>query len=178
MKKAEQFKETERKLMESYEKLLLKTSKISVDMICEEANLHHQTFYRHFKNKEEFISFFITTKLNNLLEANKDLPLKDTCINLLTHGYERADLLKVYMKNSLCRTIITKRLLEFLECKFATQYDMHDKNAIFFLVGGLLYYMLECINNNKTITLEEATSSLTNIGTKIEIGIKLNRGHL
>ena len=172
MKKIEQFQETEDKLIHAYEKLLVQQSKISVDMICEEANLHHQTFYRHFKNKEDFFVYCITKKINNFIEENNHLELKDVCIQLLEHCYPQANLYRAYLKCPKSRQIISTKLTHYFADKTRSDYGITDRKQIFFIIGGILFYIIQCITHSEAIDIKGAELSLEDIFDKIQISFK------
>jgi AcrR family transcriptional regulator len=61
---------TYKALVEAFERLLLEKEfeSISVTEICDAAMIRRPTFYKHFLDKYDFITFFIKHKMNKIFD--------------------------------------------------------------------------------------------------------------
>ena len=83
-------KRTYRQLIESFLKLLKEKSfdEISISEICEGADVHRATFYKHFNDKTEFLNFCVKqllsdVDLSQVLSYPSPENVKDSCMSFV-----------------------------------------------------------------------------------------------
>lgn len=144
MKKKEQHHQTDLKLLEAFKLILQKNSKydhrLSVDNICKEANVHHQTFYQHFSSKEEFYTFSIkyilgkyTIQLDN--SSNKLLSF----LELFAESFNQHRMFYYHLtKDEILNNIFSNQLKIIFTKILATEYPKMPNDELIFLQGGLI----------------------------------------
>ena len=83
-------KRTHKQLIQSFLVLLNQKSfdNISISEICETANVHRATFYKHFNDKTEFLNFCVKelledTDLTNVLSSPTPKNVKESCMSFV-----------------------------------------------------------------------------------------------
>ena len=149
MKKAMEYEETNLKLIQAFKKIVSNGNKITVPSLCKEANIHEQTFYKHFPSKDLFIEYAITVRLENFYETNKELSLPiflelviEACYN--EKGHSSSNIQDPFVKEKVyieLEKIIKKKLN-------TTIFNNKNEGVIDFLAGGIIFYILNLMKFN------------------------------
>ena len=150
MKKILEYEKTNLKLIEAFKKITSDGKKITVPNLCKEANIHEQTFYKHFPSKDLFIEYAVKLKLENFYETNKNLSLHDffslvleTCYKEKTHPTSR-------IEDYFVKGIIYIELEKLIKKKLVLASIIDDDSTIDFLTGGILFYISKAIKEVNT----------------------------
>lgn len=109
-------KNTKEVFYRSFEALIetIPVEKISVEKLCEKAGYPRETFYYHFKNKDDFLNHFIRFFFRNILDLHR-YPLDEAKKilanekNVIVPVFDQRPLKYVFRKN------IEKKLMEKLQ---------------------------------------------------------------
>ena len=167
MNKKEQYDNTNLILRQAFYRLMNDSKEPSVDEICKEANIHHQTFYKHFQTKYEFYIHVCEVNKNLFYNKYKNLKLFDFIENILEKGFCEQDCFIPYLKNPELSKLI------YLSLKYSLSKKLDDENNFSlneksFILGGLIFYILETFKNTN-ITLADATLGLKAMFNKLNI---------
>ena len=167
MNKKEQYDNTNLMLRQAFYRLMNDSKEPAVDDICKEANIHRQTFYKHFQTKEDFYIHVCDVNKNLFYNKYKDLKLFDFIENILKKGFCEQDCFIPYLKNPELSKLI------YLSLKYSLSKKLDDENNFSlneksFILGGLIFYILESFKN-RDIKLADATLGLKEIFNKLNI---------
>ncbi len=152
---------------------------ISVVNICEKAMVHRATFYKHFKDKYEFIEFVTKEKLHDFYEQSKqyaDFSDKEKLYsaiidNVLTFIVENKQMLKIAAGSSnsnffdSLQRIICEELTDFLLSSqkngetYRAPIDIYAK----FLTGGFIAIVRWWLANDTGYTRDDMANHIENL---------------
>lgn len=150
MKKNEQHHQTDLKLLEAFKAILQRDNnkKLSVDNICREANVHHQTFYQHFASKEEFYTFSINIILDQCITQikNGDNQLL-MFLKLFAQSLKKHRRLYYQITKNKSLSHIFSNQLNIIFTQFLTnEYPKMSNDELIFLQGGLIAIIIHYLS--------------------------------
>jgi AcrR family transcriptional regulator len=132
---------TKKSLTEALFKLLVESdfSSISVIDICEAANVHRATFYKHFKDKDDFLKFFIYDMVSRF-------KLKDDCTaeqfidcymamleDVLTYLNEKRNMFNLLFEKAP-NTLILDKLYAEIQKMVIHRIENNIKNGMVYII--------------------------------------------
>jgi AcrR family transcriptional regulator len=114
-------------------------SSISVLEICEAANIHRATFYKHFKDKEDFLKFFIYSivlrfKLNDDCTGKQFIDCYMSMLeDLLTYLTENRSLFRLLFEKTP-NTYIPDKLYQAINKMVMHRIENNAKNGIVYVI--------------------------------------------
>ena len=172
MRKKEQHKQTDLKLVDALD-LILKTSSsgISVDLICRMAGVHPQTFYHHFPSKGEFFAYALRYRFEELKEKIKNEEGEETtelnhfCRALFVCLKKNSIVFTNYIRSEELRNYFITEVTQYLT-NLILQLDMDlDFIEIKFLTGGINSLLFAYITDSE-LTIEELDSSMLKLWSR------------
>lgn len=152
---------------------------ISVVTICEKAMVHRATFYKHFKDKDEFVAHVAREKLHELFvesitnSNNSDLKqlYKSVVDTTLSYIENNKQMLRFAAKNSSAELIaqihstIQNSMEKFIELakSHGEVYNAPTDITASFISGGFITLILWWINNDTGYTKEDIKTHLERI---------------
>lgn len=164
-------KSTTTEMMKSYivdSLLLLMEQKdfqdITIGEIVKNAGVNRSTYYRHFKKKEDVISYFFDYLSKTFLaqEHIRSLPLQDFFIQLYRHYYQyKQQLLTIYRNGQsiLLLDTLKKYLGHTTTENLSTSVEYH----IAFHVGGTFNHFMLWFSRNMTDSPENMAEYTLNV---------------
>lgn len=136
---------------------------ITVLQLCQEAEIRRATFYNHFQDKYDFLSFFIQEMRDEFTSDLSDLPpvdsetsdaYTDRIFQKLIHFFEAHPQLVQNIKNSqLLSSImeifseeVQKNVFQYLEMQQPAEQSINEMKAAFY-AGGIVQLLLIWIKN-------------------------------
>lgn len=153
MKKIEQYNLTNERMIDAFDKLVIKKNgkPFSVDDICKETNIHHQTFYHHFNSREDFINYVVEKKLKDLYSImNKNGNYISTfCKCFIEISKHQRQILSKYLKLEEFKAKFNNDATILLDFAISKEYNFINNEAKVFIIGGIIAYLkFSIINNN------------------------------
>jgi len=162
---------------------------IKVVDICEKAKIHRTTFYKHFEDKYQLLSFFIE---NIIKELKGDLSKIDNygspeefyqllCVHIIDFLYENHKSFRMLIKNNrynsftqMFHNALCAYILQNLEIlgKNGFEFIMPIRIIAEYRAGGLLAAALYLLNNDVNITREELFQNLMSF---VDINVYLKK---
>ena len=167
MNKKEQYDNTNLMLRQAFYRLMNDFKVPSVDDICKEANIHHQTFYKHFQTKQEFYIHVCNVNENLFYNKYKDLNLLDFIKQILEKGFCKQECFIPYLKDDDLSKLVYLSLKDSLSKKLdkENKFSLDEKK---FILGGLIFYILESFKNTD-VALADAILGVEVIFNKLNI---------
>ena len=138
--------ESKKAIIESFFDLLYikPISTISVTEIAENAEIDRRTFYRHFKSKEDIISYYIheaSMQYEEMMKINLLFDNRSIANAFFNICYKHKEVLKMLYKQNLLHLLLHdfNSIFQKYQCKFASKAELHSENRSFKLayhIGG------------------------------------------
>ena len=120
-------------------------SDISITEITENAEIDRRTFYRHFKSKDDIISFYIheaSKQYEDIIQANMLFDNQSIASAFFSICYKHKDILKLLYKHNLLYLLLNdlNSIFQKYQHKFASKEELQSENRAFILayhIGGL-----------------------------------------
>ena len=153
-------------------------AKISIGEIAKKAGVDRSSYYRHFKSKEDIISFFFDMVLKESLDgftnlSSIDFTLYIHSIYMAFYNYKK-EVLLIYRSNlsSLLLDVLSKR---FQFSEIAIEFPLTKQYELSYIIGGiynnLIFWMSRDMNENQMKTrmkfAKEREIPMTNYGIAI-----------
>jgi AcrR family transcriptional regulator len=167
-------KKTKTALSVALMELLNKRSfdEIKVVDICETAQVHRTTFYKHFEDKYHLLSYVAENIINELAEniapiTDYDMPYKynaDLLKNVISYIHNNREKFRLILKNNMhsmfmstMQNIISEHLLKSLEAFEEKGYKFNADLSIIanYHSGGLISVACFTLDSNKQYDIEE-----------------------
>ena len=140
-------------------------SDISITEIAENAELDRRTFYRHFKSKEDIISFYIHEASRQYEDIMKDETVFDNrsiASAFFNICNEHKDILKVLYTQNLLHLLLhdLNGIFQKYQHKFASAEELQSENRAFILsyhIGGLWNLLIMWLSDNCRKTPDQMT---------------------
>ena len=147
MSKGKIAEQSRRWIVESFFDLLhiKDLSKISVTEIVENAELDRRTFYRHFKSKEDIISFYIheaSKQYEDMMKTEIVFDNRSIAGAFFNICDRHKDIFRLLYKQNLLHLLLNdlNGIFQKYQCKFASAEELQSANRAFILsyhIGGL-----------------------------------------
>ncbi len=137
-------KKTYKQLLDAFLVLMAEKSfeELSVSEICDKAEVHRATFYKHFKDKNEFLNFCFESYLSQIgFKASEDTPtpenIKDSFMNFIVQTFE-------YMKEN-------KAVFEIIcSDKFVNTLGNYFSAAVYNFITEKIKVILPALTQSKS----------------------------
>jgi len=147
MSKSKIAEQSRRWIIESFFDLLhiKNLSNISVTEIVENAKLDRRTFYRHFKSKEDIISFYIheaSKQYEDIMRTEVVFDNRSIASAFFNICDKHKDILKLLYRQNLLHLLLNdlNGIFQKYQYKFASAEELQSENRAFILsyhIGGL-----------------------------------------
>ncbi len=143
---------------------------ISVQQLCQEAEIRRATFYNHFQDKYDFLAFFIQEMRDEFIAAlpeyssedkDKEEPYNDQIFHQLIAFFESHPQLVKNLKNSqllpsmmeIFSEAVRHNVFLFLEVHQPDAKESNEMKAAFYS-GGIMQLILIWIKNPKSYPID------------------------
>ena len=126
-------------------------AKISIGEIAKKAGVDRSSYYRHFKSKEDIISFFFDMVLSSV-----DFTLYIHSIYMAFYNYKK-EILLIYRSNlsSLLLDVLSKRF-QFNE--YASNSSLIKQYELSYIIGGIYNNLIFWMSRDMSETPDELTA--------------------
>ena len=135
-------------------------TKISIGEIAKKAGVDRSSYYRHFKSKEDIISFFFDMVLKESLDGYTNLSSIDFTLyihSIYTAFFKyRKEILIIHYANLsfLLLDVLSKR---FQFSELATQFPLTKQYELSYIIGGIYNNLIFWMNRDMKETPDELT---------------------
>lgn len=156
-------------IFEAFITLLKETSysELSVAQIVRKAGVSRQTFYRHFKNKEELIEWQMAQLFQNYitqLQAMESYELREDLILYFRLSAESGPVLKTIFDAGLESLVLQKTISYVFKLESAFHYNSEKELQYVseYFAGGIMMIMLRWIREGMEESPEELADLIIN----------------
>ena len=148
--------------------LLHQYNEITITMICQEAQISRQTFYKLFKNKKGVVQYLISSNYSDFEEGfqkTESLTLEEFTKYTLEFFWKKKDLFDLLISHNLERYFleeVQERLASVLELFQATPF-LENKTIYNFLTGGLSSMILYQVGVDKEENIEQVAKEFADL---------------
>ena len=135
-------------------------AKISIGEIAKKAGVDRSSYYRHFKSKEDIISFFFDMVLKESLDgftnlSSIDFTLYIHSIYMAFYNYKK-EVLLIYHSNlsSLLLDVLSKR---FQFSEIAIEFPLTKQYELSYIIGGIYNNLIFWMSRDMNETPDELT---------------------
>lgn len=135
-------------------------AKISIGEIAKKAGVDRSSYYRHFKSKEDIISFFFDMVLKESLDgftnlSSIDFTLYIHSIYMAFYNYKK-EVLLIYHYNlsSLLLDVLSKR---FQFSEIAIEFPLTKQYELSYIIGGIYNNLIFWMSRDMNETPDELT---------------------
>lgn len=135
-------------------------AKISIGEIAKKAGVDRSSYYRHFKSKEDIISFFFDIVLKESLDgftnlSSIDFTLYIHSIYMAFYNYKK-EVLLIYHYNlsSLLLDVLSKR---FQFSEIAIEFPLTKQYELSYIIGGIYNNLIFWMSRDMNETPDELT---------------------
>ena len=135
-------------------------AKISIGEIAKKAGVDRSSYYRHFKSKEDIISFFFDMVLKESLDgftnlSSVDFTLYIHSIYMAFYNYKK-EVLLIYHYNlsSLLLDVLSKR---FQFSEIAIEFPLTKQYELSYIIGGIYNNLIFWMSRDMNETPDELT---------------------
>ena len=135
-------------------------AKISIGEIVKKAGVDRSSYYRHFKSKEDIISFFFDMVLKESLDgftnlSSIDFTLYIHSIYMAFYNYKK-EVLLIYHYNlsSLLLDVLSKR---FQFSEIAIEFPLTKQYELSYIIGGIYNNLIFWMSRDMNETPDELT---------------------
>ena len=135
-------------------------TKISIGEIAKKAEVDRSSYYRHFKSKEDIISFFFDMVLKESLDgftnlSSIDFTLYIHSIYMAFYNYKK-EVLLIYRSNlsSLLLDVLSKR---FQFSEIAIEFPLTKQYELSYIIGGIYNNLIFWMSRDMNETPDELT---------------------
>lgn len=135
-------------------------AKISIGEIAKKAGVDRSSYYRHFKSKEDIISFFFDMVLKESLDgftnlSSIDFTLYIHSIYMAFYNYKK-EVLLIYRYNlsSLLLDVLSKR---FQFSEIAIEFPLTKQYELSYIIGGIYNNLIFWMSRDMNETPDELT---------------------
>lgn len=135
-------------------------TKISIGEIAKKAGVDRSSYYRHFKSKEDIISFFFDMVLKESLDGYTNLSSIDFTLYIHSiytafFNYRKEILLIHYANLSFLLLDVLSKRFQFSE--LATQFPLTKQYELSYIIGGIYNNLIFWMSRNMKETPDELT---------------------
>ena len=135
-------------------------TKISIGEIAKKAGVDRSSYYRHFKSKEDIISFFFDMVLKESLEgytnlSSIDLTLYIHSIYTAFFNYRKETLLIHYANLSFLLLDVLSKRFQFSE--LAKDFPLSKQYELSYIIGGIYNNLIFWMSRDMKETPDELT---------------------
>ena len=135
-------------------------TKISIGEIAKKAGVDRSSYYRHFKSKEDIISFFFDMVLKESLEGYTNLSSIDFTLYIHSiytafFNYRKEILLIHYANLSFLLLDVLSKRFQFSE--LATQFPLTKQYELSYIIGGIYNNLIFWMSRDMKETPDELT---------------------
>ncbi len=135
-------------------------TKISIGEIAKKAGVDRSSYYRHFKSKEDIISFFFDMVLKESLDGYTNLSSIDFTLYIHSiytafFNYRKEILIIHYANLSFLLLDVLSKRFQFSE--LATQFPLTKQYELSYIIGGIYNNLIFWMNRDMKETPDELT---------------------
>ena len=135
-------------------------TKISIGEIAKKAGVDRSSYYRHFKSKEDIISFFFDMVLKESLDGYTNLSSIDFTLYIHSiytafFNYRKEILLIHYANLSFLLLDVLSKRFQFSE--LATQFPLTKQYELSYIIGGIYNNLIFWMSRDMKETPDELT---------------------
>ena len=135
-------------------------TKISIGEIAKKAGVDRSSYYRHFKSKEDIISFFFDMVLKESLEGYTNLSSIDFTLYIHSiytafFNYRKEILLIHYANLSFLLLDVLSKRFQFSE--LAAQFPLTKQYELSYIIGGIYNNLIFWMSRDMKETPDELT---------------------
>ncbi len=178
---------TKRSLIKAFYNLLQETSldNITVNIICEKADIRRATFYKHFKDKLDFYTFIMKSFRDDFdstrIDTDKSTPITEAyyveyATELLNYFVKHGDAMNKILESSMCALVIdifvsqnyidTKKRLE-MSVENGVRLPASVDTVTNMLVGGISHIIVAWFKSEDKIPIQTLIDEITCIIERI-----------
>ncbi len=156
-------------------------NQITVDEICNEANIRRPTFYNHYKDKDDFAKIALTKYFDKILQTNYDInhlsfkdyfsTLLETCLYKIHESKKSQTFIKENAKEHIVFVIFHKTIYTLLSNKYDLdneyELDKVSKELLIRAYTGVFINTISYYIYDDSLTVNEIIEKMADLSFKI-----------